>query len=251
LNIKLGLLSGVVKKVIGWFIGGVFVQNPTYAQDGLYTQHCADFMRDELFLSAYKAGEATGSWAGMTVHWRVYIACWFAERASHLDGDFIECGVNRGGIARAIVAYLGDKIKGKHFYLLDTYQGMPDSILSENELRLRDVFKEYYTESLQDVINTFSKYPEVIIVQGLVPDTFDKVDSNTFSFIHIDMNNARSEIAAAEYLWPKLVAGGYMLLDDYGWQVAIDQRRAFDDFASKRDLRVLALPTGQGLLIKA
>ena len=230
--------------------GSVIVPNPAYAQDGLYTLHSADFMKDERFLAAYTVGEATGSWGGVAVHWRVYIACWLAERASHLEGDLIECGVNRGGISRAIVNYLGAGLRGRRFYLLDTYQGIPDSILSECESRHNEVFKTNYTECLQEVINTFSQFPEVVVVQGLVPNTFQKVDSNTFCFVHIDMNNARSEIAAAEYLWPRLAAGGFMLLDDYGWQINIDQRGAFDHFALERGLTVLALPTGQGLLMK-
>lgn len=228
--------------------GSVVDQSPAYDQDGLRTEHCAAFMKNEKFLEAYAAGEATGSWRN--VHWRVHVACWLAERASHVEGDLIECGVNRGGIARAIVAYLGDRLKEKHFYLLDTYKGIPDSILSERESHHAPVFKKVYTECLQEVLNTFSQFPEVVIVQGLVPNTFQKVDSNKFCFVHIDMNNAQSEIAAAEYLWPRLTTGGFMLLDDYGWQINVDQRTAFNQFAQERGLTVLALPTGQGLLMK-
>ena len=231
--------------------GGTIVERiPAYCQDELFTQHCAAFMKDDHFLEAYAAGEATGSWSGAAVHWRVHVACWLAERASHLEGDLIECGVNRGGIARAIVAYLGDRLKEKQFYLLDTYEGIPESILSEQESRHQAVFKKVYTECLREVMNTFSPFPEVVIVKGLVPNTFGMVNSNKFCFVHIDMNNAQSEIAAAEYLWPRLVAGGFMLLDDYGWQINIDQRTAFNQFAQERGLTVLALPTGQGLLMK-
>jgi hypothetical protein len=226
------------------------VSAPTYAQDGLYTQHCADFMKDERFAEAYAHGEATGSWSGAAVHWRVYIACWLAERATSFEGELIECGVNRGGIARAIVSYLGNGLKGKHFYLLDTFQGIPESILTERELLHEESFKTNYTECYEDVSNTFRDFSEVSLVQGLVPDTFGEVDADRFCFVHIDMNNAKSEIAAAEYLWPRLSAGGFMLLDDYGWQINKDQREAFDRFARQRNMSVLALPTGQGLLMK-
>ena len=230
--------------------GKVMIQNPTYAQDGLYTIHCANFMRDERFAAAYAAGEATGSWSGAAVHWRVYLACWLAERASSLEGDLIECGVNRGGIARAVVSYLGTKLEEKRFYLLDTFEGIPVTILSEREILHDKYFKENYTECYQEVLDTFKAFPQVSVVRGLVPDTFDSVDSEQFCFVHIDMNNAISEIAAAEYLWPRLAVGGFMLLDDYAWEVNVDQRRAFDVFAEQRDMTVLALPTGQGLLIK-
>jgi len=240
----------LITKATQW-AGYTLVRGPLrYNQDGLATMHNCDFIKDPYFAESYRAGKQTGSWDDEALHWRVYVACWLAERASHLEGDLIECGVNRGGIARAIVAYLGARLKGRHFYLLDTYQGIPDSVLSERESRHRQVFKDNYTECLQEVMNTFSQFPEVVIVQGLVPSTFHKVDSNTFCFAHIDMNNARSEIAAAEYLWPRLAVGGFMLLDDYGWQINIDQRTAFNRFALERGLTVLALPTGQGLLMK-
>lgn len=228
----------------------VTVPNPAYAQDGLYTMHCADFMQEERFARAYAAGEATGSWSGAAVHWRVYVACWLAERASNLEGDLIECGVNRGGISRAIVSYLGAKLQGRRFYLLDTFQGIPVSVLSDREKLHDKYFKENYTECYQDVLNTFKEFPEVSVVRGLVPDTFGGVESERFCFAHIDMNNAISEIAAAEYLWPRLAPGGFMLLDDYGWQINVDQRQAFDRFATERNMTVLALPTGQGLLMK-
>ncbi len=229
----------------------VFASNLNYAQDGLFTQHCADFMKDARFAEAYAAGEATGSWSGAAVHWRVHVACWLAERASSLQGDLIECGVNRGGIARAIVAYLGPKLDDKRFSLLDTFQGIPETILSEHELLHRESFERYYQECYQDVLNTFKDFPQVSVVRGLVPETFSEVESENFCFAHIDMNNAKSEIAAAEYLWPRMTAGGFMLLDDYGWQINVDQRDAFDRFAAQRDMKVLALPTGQGLLMKS
>lgn len=229
----------------------VVVANPSYAQDGLNTLHCADFMKDERFARAYAVGEATGSWSGAAVHWRVYVACWLAERASRLEGDLIECGVNRGGISRAIVSYIGTRLQGRRFFLLDTFEGIPVSVLSEREMRHNKYFEENYTECHQQVLETFRAYPEVVVVKGLVPDTFGQVDSDHFCFVHIDMNNAVSEIAAAEYLWPRLATGGIMLLDDYAWQINVGQRQAFDRFAAERGMTVLALPTGQGLLMKA
>lgn len=69
----------------------------TYNQDGLVTKHGTDFMREDRFAGAYRIGEKTGSWKGATIHWRAHVACWAAERACELEGDFVECGVNKGG----------------------------------------------------------------------------------------------------------------------------------------------------------
>ena len=46
------------------------------------------------------------------------------------------------------------------------------------------------------------------------------------------------------------MSGAAIVLDDYGWFKHIEQKRAFDDFASRRGVQVLSLPTGQGLILK-
>lgn len=64
------------------------------------------------------------------------------------------------------------------------------------------------------------------------------------------MNNTVPEIAAAETFWSRLEPGAVVVLDDYGWERHIEQKRAFDKFAAARGVTVLSLPTGQGLIIK-
>jgi hypothetical protein len=64
------------------------------------------------------------------------------------------------------------------------------------------------------------------------------------------MNSATPERAALEFFWDKLVSGASVILDDYGWKGCEAQKNAADQFAALRGVRVLALPTGQGLLIK-
>ena len=78
----------------------------TYNQDGLATVANADFLNDPRFHEAYRLGEQTGSWGNARNHWRVYVLCWAADKASRLEGDFVECGVYRGGFARAGAAGL-------------------------------------------------------------------------------------------------------------------------------------------------
>lgn len=80
--------------------------------------------------------------------------------------------------------------------------------------------------------------------------TLDQVKSDKISFLSIDLNCAAPEIAAAEFFWDKLVSGASIVLDDYGWAKHIVQKHAFDDFARRRGVPILSLPTGQGLIIK-
>ena len=65
------------------------------------------------------------------------------------------------------------------------------------------------------------------------------------------MNCVAPEIEALQYFWPKIVPGGLIILDDYGWGGTHDsQKEAQEAFAESVDVKILTLPTGQGLIIK-
>jgi hypothetical protein len=219
--------------------------NRTYMADGLITRHTADFLNDPHFLAAYEKGKATGSWMNMDPRWRVYTACWAAAHAADIAGDFVECGVNRGGMALAIMEFVEFNALGKRFFLLDTYNGFPPGA------RVSPATAGLYSECYDDVVKTFAPYPGARIVRGVVPETLAAVDSPAISYLSIDMNNAEPEVEAVRRLWPRLSPGAVVLLDDYAGGPAFHwQKRMFDDLSAQLRFRILALPTGQGLIVK-
>lgn len=222
----------------------------TYNQDGLVTQHSADFMDDPLFAESYELGEATNSWNGWPTHWRSHVACWAAHKVISLEGDFVECGVNKGAIARMLINYVQfDNYIDKTFYLLDTYEGIDTSQLSDKELEYNR-HKTKYLDTYDEVLNTFKEFDNVKIIKGLVPVSLSQVKSKKVAFLSLDMNVAEPEIAAAEFFWEKMVSGGVILLDDYGWKGHSTQKYAFDNFSKEKGVPLLCMPTGQGVIIK-
>ena len=217
----------------------------TYMEDGLITRHTADFLNDERFLSAYAKGKATGSWNKSNPRWRVYTACWAASQAANLPGDFVECGVNRGGMALTIMEYLNFNALDKRFFLLDTFKGFPEGS------RAAEPNRGQYSDCFAEVKQTFAPYPRAQIVRGVVPDTLSLIDAEKVSYLSLDMNSAEPEIAAARQLWPRLVHGAIVLLDDYGGGPAYArQKNAFDTLADELGFIILTLATGQGLIVK-
>lgn len=220
----------------------------TYHEDGLATEHNCDFLRDERFARAYAAGRATGSFRGREIRWRAHVACWAAEHAAQIEGDFVECGVYRGGLARAIVEYVGFQALDKRFYLFDTYAGIPDEAISEDERRLGRQAGEY-DECYDAVCETFRPFPNVRVIRGIVPQSLANVQIERVAYLSLDMNVHQPEIAAAEHLWPRMSKGGIILLDDYGFRAYAPQKEAFDAFAARHGVPILTLPTGQGLIL--
>jgi O-methyltransferase len=87
-------------------------------------------------------------------------------------------------------------------------------------------------------------------MKGMVPDTLTKVNIEKVCYLSLDMNCALPEIAAANFFWDKIVKGGMILLDDYGLVQYQEQKIAFNEFAKEKNIEILSLPTGQGLIVK-
>jgi Macrocin-O-methyltransferase (TylF) len=237
----------------------IYMSDPEwFAADGLQSIHSHDFMDDAAFVLAYKRGiKAIGGVDGYKWYWRVHIGLWAASGARKLDGDFVECGVNMGFLSSAIMEYLNWNSIGKTFYLLDTFKGMDERYVSDVErqagrleMNQEALRGGHYTSSVDSVRANFAEWNNVRIIEGPVPDTLDRVDAKSVAYLHIDMNCAPPEVAAAHFFWDRLVPGAFMLLDDYGYYGYHEQKLAMDMFAIERGVDICSLPTGQGLLIK-
>ena len=123
----------------------------------------------------------------------------------------------------------------------------PGSLTAEELRRRRPASFE---DSYETVRKTFRAFENVTIVRGVVPDTLEQVKSERIAYLSLDMNAAAPEVAAAEYFWPRMVSGAVMVLDDYGWPYHEVQKRELDAFAARRGVKVLPMPTGQGLIFK-
>lgn len=229
---------------------------PVYDQDGLRSFHNHEFIEDPVFQSAYARGvEAAGT--DYNWHWRVHTGLWAATAALKVPGDFVEFGVNRGFLSSAVMRLLDWNMTNRTFYLLDTFTGIDERYVTQDDIAVgvlernqHDIESGFYTFDLDAVRANFAEWPRAKIIPGPVPETLTQIDSGEFAFAHIDMNCAAPEIAAIEFLWPRLSQGGIVLLDDYAYIGFRSQKLAMDDFARRAGVTILSLPTGQGLIIK-
>lgn len=227
-----------------------------YHQDGLSSAHNHEFMDDPAFARAYARG-VQATTIDYRWHWRVHVGLWAAECASRLSGDFVECGVNYGALASSIMTYLDWDRLAKTFYLLDTFAGLDERYVSEDEVRDGALQKNahhlqsgFYATDIERVKRNFSEWRNVAIIQGSIPETLPRVGAQRVAFLHLDMNCAPPEVAAAEFFWPRLVPGAFVLLDDYAFDGYRLQKLAMDAFARGKGVGIVSLPTGQGMMIK-
>jgi hypothetical protein len=226
----------------------------TYAHDLLYTYHNADFLKDPLFAESYNLGKQTDGGQllkNYDIEWRIHVLCWAASHAKHLEGDFVDCGVNTGIFSRAVIHFVDFNTLNKKYYLLDTFSGMDPLYSTAKELERSEVLGYSQKTGLyEQVKQTFAGF-NVEIIKGAVPATLPLVKSEKVCYLSIDMNCVQPEVDALEYFWDKMVSGGLIILDDYAYANSTnDQKAAHDAFAKRKNVMILTLPTCQGLIIK-
>lgn len=176
--------------------------------------------------------------------------------SSRIPGDIVECGVWRGGSVMAIARTLLDNDDiSRSIYCYDTFDGMTepgsDDIDAWNraagDLLQSAKHVEDKTESLvwayasiDDVKANVATvgYPteNLVLVEGPVEDTIPGTTPERISILRLDTDWYGSTKHELEHLYPRLVTGGVLIVDDYGhWGGA---RKAVDEYFSRAGLRV-------------
>lgn len=242
LDITRKLLKKPLVLLLHLFLGRV-----TFFMAGLITNKNCDFIKDPKFIKAYHAAMKQDYMPDTDV-WRYHVNHWAVFHAKQLEGDFVECGVYKGSISMSNIIYIDFKaLKNRKYYLFDTFRGLDKELSTEDEYRR---FKDAYPDCYDFVVKSFKKYPNVVIIKGVVPKTLSKVNIKKVAYLSLDMNSALPELEALKHFWPRLVPGGIVVLDDYGWPTCEAQKAAADNFASSVGVKVLSLPNGQGIIIK-
>ena len=228
-----------------------------YARDGLFTVHNQSFRSDPVFAQAYARGVQASDGVDPEMEWRVHVALWAAVNAARVPGDFVECGVNAGFVSSAIMQRLDWGRVPKRFYLIDTFDGPVVTQFSAKEVGLgrlqlaeAAIKQGAYVTDLDRVRANYAEWPNLEVVQGVVPAVLPGLGIEKVAFLHLDMNCAYPERAALEHFWNLLSPGGMVLLDDYAYVGNDGLAEAIGEAAAGLGVEVLSLPTGQGLIIK-
>ena len=169
------------------------------------------------------------------------------QQALHLQGDFMECGVFRGGTALLAAQTLAGKLDNERaLHLYDSFKGMPKTIDGIDGFRSGD----FDRTSVEAVTQLLSPYPFVKLHPGFIPDTFADSNIPAVAWAHVDVDIYKSVQDCIDYIYPRLVRGGFLLFDDYGFPSCSSTRRAVDEAFSARPEVPLCLPTGQCLVVK-
>ena len=167
---------------------------------------------------------------------------------ANLPGAYVECGVWRGGSSMAAALTLkavGDT--ERHLWLFDTFEGM--SAPTEHDMRAEDSRsaiellersttseKIWCRASIEDVSTNMALtgYPahKITLCKGKVEDTLPAQAPEKIAILRLDTDWYESTRHELNELFPRLVQGGVLIIDDYGYWAGA--RKAVDEYFTDR-----------------
>ncbi|MBI4963470.1 MAG: class I SAM-dependent methyltransferase [Desulfomonile tiedjei] len=190
------------------------------------------------------------------IAWRLHTLVWAAKCAAQVPGDFVECGVFKGDMSWVVAKSVRFAEMDRTFYLYDTFEGFSHKYSSKEDFPHNPGFFEFAQEAYSSgnlfeyVSERFAQFPNVRIVKGVLPDVLEEVSPLQIAYLHIDINSPAAEKAVLNSLFHRVVPGGVVVFDDYGWLEFFKQKQVDDEFMARQGYFILELPTGQGLVFK-
>lgn len=187
-------------------------------------------IEDALFWSCYDRSKDY-SLVHVTGFYNVYQSLLYISR-NGLKGAAVECGCFLGGVAIFIGllrAQLG--LAQMEIILFDTFNGPP--------VGSSDVARGTIVKTPSQLPNYRQKVPQTIdaivgslegyrFVEGLVEDTLPTTETGDVALLRLDTDFYSSTAIELNILYPRLVRGGVLIVDDYG--LFQGSRRATDEY---------------------
>jgi hypothetical protein len=174
---------------------------------------------------------------------RKYLLRSLLAMAEDLPGDTAECGVYEGASSVLICQKFTNTTKTH--YLFDSFEGLPSPLPRDgNHWAAGDL-----SVSEEIAKSNLSNY-KIKIYKGWIPNRFSEVSDRKFCFVHIDVDLYQPTYDSLNFFYPRLVKGGILLCDDYGFIACPGAQEAFDEYMSDKAEKIVSVPTGQAFIIK-
>jgi hypothetical protein len=171
---------------------------------------------------------------------------------NNIPGDFVECGVWKGGSSMLIAKTLQKfGVTDRTIWMYDTYEGMSEPTENDKDIAgidandlLQKASKEdqasvWCFSSLDEVKNNLklTNYPDnnIHFIKGKVEDTIpESIPNGYIALLRLDTDWYESTKHELIHLFPLLVKSGVLIIDDYGHWVGA--KKAVDEYIQQNGI---------------
>jgi hypothetical protein len=173
------------------------------------------------------------------------------RRIVHLPGVIIECGVFKGLTFTIFSEFreLLDNPDTRKIIGFDTFADFPETSFQDDKQFREDFIKIAGNQSISkdqliSVLKSKNIYRNIELVEGDIIQTLPEYVQNhpelQIALLNLDTDLYEPAVTILKCLYPRIVDGGILLLDDYG--VTVGETKAVDDYFTGKMVKLQRLP---------
>ena len=154
------------------------------------------------------------------------------RRLEGVPGAAAELGVYRGFFARCI----NQLLPRRRLYLFDSFEGFAA------EAKASDAFQAAHRNTAVEKVLAIMPHPASVTVRpGFFPASLQGLEER-FCLVSLDVDFYQTTLDGLRYFWPRLEAGGYLLLHDWGSPSLPGVARALAQYEEELGAVIPAVP---------
>ncbi len=166
----------------------------------------------------------------------------------NLQGAILEVGVWKGGSGILMATRAEQTGQDAAVYLCDTFTGIVKTSDRDNH-HLDGDFND--TSAAQVKADVLSRgLDRVAVLKGVFPEETAALVGVPLKLAHIDVDVYESARSTFAWIWPRMVSGGVIVFDDYGFASCRGITRFVNEISGRNDATFIYNLTGQAILIK-
>ncbi len=173
------------------------------------------------------------------------------QHVRSLTGEVWETGVYQGGSASLLKSLIEESqaTAGEQptfLRLFDSFEGLPPS---DHKLDLHHT-GDFNDTGIEQVIRIVGTEDWIDFRKGWIPETFTGLEDSRIRLAHIDVDLYQPILDSCAFIYPRLVPGGVLVFDDYGFPSCPGARAAIDEFFKDKPESPLILINGQCVVVR-
>lgn len=161
------------------------------------------------------------------------------RQAAQVSGAAAELGVYKGMFARCINFLMPER----KLYLFDSFSGFaPKDAPTDG---IQQAHKQTTVEGVKAVL----PFPDqAVICPGFFPDSAREVEEG-FCLVSLDVDFFASTLEGLRWFWPRIHAGGFLMLHDWGNPALPGVAQALECYRQEQAIPVVPIPDRNGTLV--
>ena len=167
----------------------------------------------------------------------------------HIPGAVVEVGVWRGGTGAILARALMRTKPDDKIYLCDTFSGVVKAGDKDRTYRGGE-HADTSIEGVSDLLKSLS-LTNAVLLKGIFPEeTARRIPDGPIAFCHIDVDVYQSAKDTVTWVADRLVPGGVLVFDDYGFPTCVGVTRFVNEFKQKSGWMFIYNLNRHAILIK-